>query len=385
MAFDPFRGYVADLENPSIYDVQRRQKLADLLASNRVDNAGPLGALATALAGTASGYENTQAAQEAQAGYDQSQKALAQALSGGVDDPATLVQAAGNPFMPQSQTSLMDDLIKRKMGIGETFFGTPQVSFDDQGNPHYSIIGSLGSVKEIKPPEGAGGSFSIKNQLVDTPTAAGVAVNPFSGAQVTSGVAKDNATAAFDSEWGKVWGGNFANAPEVLQKEGNLVKTQAAQHQLVSNKIDTALSQIQANPGLMTGTVGAIINAAPGTPQYDLAQTLQTIKANIGFDTLQNIRDNSQTGGALGQISNMEEQLLQAVNGSLEQGQSAAQLAANLKDIQKRINDITIAKQQAVAQDIARYKAGPQKAPSLGGGAAPDLNLGAVADPLGIR
>ncbi len=201
MAFDPFRGFIQDAP-PSMFDVERRKKLADTLLSNRVQNGSQFGVLADALAGTLSGYENKQAAEQAQQGYEGANAALGAALSGDSMDPAALIQAGGNPFLPQSESGLVSDLIKRKMGIGETFYGTPQISFDENQQPHYSIIGSLGTVKEIKPPEGAGGTFSIKNQLVDTPTAAGVPVNPYSGAQTGDGVNKDNTQAELDKGLG---------------------------------------------------------------------------------------------------------------------------------------------------------------------------------------
>jgi len=59
---------------------------------------------------------------------------------------------------------------------------------------------------------------------------------------------------------------------------------------------------------------------------------LDTIKANVGFDKLQNMRDNSKTGGALGQVSELENKLLQAVNGALDPAQRD-QLEQNLSNI----------------------------------------------------
>jgi hypothetical protein len=63
---------------------------------------------------------------------------------------------------------------------------------------------------------------------------------------------------------------------------------------------------------------------------------LQTIKANVGFDKLQEMRENSPTGGALGQVSNLELESLQSVLGSLDQYQSGDQLARNLR----RLSDL---------------------------------------------
>ncbi len=380
--FDAFKGYQPDTP-ASIYDVQRRQQLAQTLLGNRVQNGSQFGAIADALAGTLSGFENTQAANESQAGYSGANQALGDALSGTMD-PSKLIQAGGNPFLPQSESGLVGDLIRRKMGIGETFYGTPQISYDDASDPQhqhpvYSIIGSLGTVKKITPPPGGGASFSPNVHYLDTGTGYQGVTNA-GGELAGPPITKDLAQAAFNTEWGKALGTDWANAPANLQKEGNLVQTQIAEHKLVDGKVDAAISQIEANPNWMTGMVGDLLSAAKGTPQYDLGQTLNTIKANIGFDTLQNMRNNSQTGGALGQISDMEEKLLQAVNGSLEPGQSAKQLAANLKDIKQRMADLTAAKQAAMVQDIQRYKAGPQAAPTLG---APSPNIGAGTQTAG--
>lgn len=83
-----------------------------------------------------------------------------------------------------------------------------------------------------------------------------------------------------------------------------------------------------------TGIVGSISKAVPGTPAYDLGQTLLTIKANLGFDRLQAMREASPTGGALGQVAVQELQALQATVASLEQLQSEPQLRSALRKIQ---------------------------------------------------
>ena len=66
------------------------------------------------------------------------------------------------------------------------------------------------------------------------------------------------------------------------------------------------------------GFTGAIAGAMPWpTDRSRLEDYLLTIKANLGFDKLQEMRDSSPTGGALGQVSEMENKLLQAVNGAI--------------------------------------------------------------------
>ena len=81
------------------------------------------------------------------------------------------------------------------------------------------------------------------------------------------------------------------------------------------------------------GLPGAIFRQFPGSRATDFAAKLDTLKANIGFDRLQKMRDESPTGGALGQVSEMELRQLNAALGSLEQNQSPQQLQENLKRI----------------------------------------------------
>lgn len=67
-----------------------------------------------------------------------------------------------------------------------------------------------------------------------------------------------------------------------------------------------------------------------GTAAHDLQQTLLTVQSNVGFDRLQQMREASPTGGALGAVSDRELATLQAVMGSLAQSQSQDQLLQNL-------------------------------------------------------
>ncbi len=115
MSFDPFKGFVQNA-TPSIYDVQRRQALAKQLGSiDYAPNSGALGALAQALGGAGSAYQNTAAAGEAQQGQDQATQALAKALGGGYAgiqaDPGAYASAAGNPFLPQGAVTAANSYV----------------------------------------------------------------------------------------------------------------------------------------------------------------------------------------------------------------------------------------------------------------------------------
>jgi len=119
---------------------------------------------------------------------------------------------------------------------------------------------------------------------------------------------------------------------------------------VVNDDIDRALSLVQEDQNgffsnLFKGDLPAtglfsVLSIAPGSDANLLKNRLQTIRANISFDKLQAMREESPTGGALGQVSTFELQNLMSVFGSLEQSQTADELEYNLRRVQKVYNDI---------------------------------------------
>jgi hypothetical protein len=83
----------------------------------------------------------------------------------------------------------------------------------------------------------------------------------------------------------------------------------------------------------VTGPLGMLAQYGPQTASRQLGNSLNTIKSIIGFDRLQEMRENSKTGGALGQVSNIELMFLQSVQGSLDQWQKPSILNDNVKDL----------------------------------------------------
>lgn len=104
---------------------------------------------------------------------------------------------------------------------------------------------------------------------------------------------------------------------------------------IVTQDIDRALKIIEGSPYFTTGLAGDWASKVPGTAARDLKGLLDTVKANAGFDALQRMRDSSKTGGALGQVTIPELQMLQAAIGNLEQSQSQGQLVTNMKRVRQ--------------------------------------------------
>jgi hypothetical protein len=137
----------------------------------------------------------------------------------------------------------------------------------------------------------------------------------------------------------------LAGTDPALERQAAADKAAARQQQKVT-ALDSvivpniALALEQSEKGSTTGAAGQFLSFVGGTDAHDLNQTLATIEANIGFAELQQMRDNSPTGGALGQISDGERAALNAVKGSLKQSQSREQLQHNLMRLHNVLNDI---------------------------------------------
>jgi len=95
--------------------------------------------------------------------------------------------------------------------------------------------------------------------------------------------------------------------------------------------IDNVINILDTGGILVKGAISRVAQSIiPGTDSFDLDRSLDTIKALIGFDALQKMRDASPTGGALGQVSEKEINFLQSVSGSLSIGQSTEQFRETL-------------------------------------------------------
>lgn len=80
-----------------------------------------------------------------------------------------------------------------------------------------------------------------------------------------------------------------------------------------------------------TGALGHLLSEVPGTPQHDLDQQLEHLRAMTSMEQLQNLRDNSPTGAGLGRVTQQEINLLSSMRGSVDQGQRLPQFQQNMR------------------------------------------------------
>ena len=100
------------------------------------------------------------------------------------------------------------------------------------------------------------------------------------------------------------------------------------------DRLRDAASSILNDPNLgrVTGVAG-MFPSMPGGGAADVENNLGNLKSQIGFTVLQAMRDASKTGGALGAISDKENELLQNNLAPLGKSQSTEQMRKSLQSI----------------------------------------------------
>lgn len=120
-------------------------------------------------------------------------------------------------------------------------------------------------------------------------------------------------------------------------KEMRLLRTAVAGMDDTIRLIDDILRQ-RGDFGGVTG-IGALGAKIPGTDWADLAAKLETLRARSAFGTLQEMRANSPTGGALGSVTERELALLQNAETQLSTAQSPEALERALADYKRKLQE----------------------------------------------
>jgi hypothetical protein len=170
-----------------------------------------------------------------------------------------------------------------------------------------------------------------------------------------------------------IMGGFKSAAADEKRAEKEAKQTQAAD--MAISSADRIIAEVQDTKKMVspfTAGAGSWLSSVPLTEAKDLSKRLTTIKANLGFDRLQQMRDASPTGGALGQVAVQELVALQSTIASLDQDQSSKQLKDALDKIELHYSNW---------RDAVR-KAGKATPPGAGGGAG---QQGTASNPIVLK
>ena len=106
------------------------------------------------------------------------------------------------------------------------------------------------------------------------------------------------------------------------------------------DRLAVKANEIETHKGLkgITGIRGAFPNV-PGSDAADAEAKLNTLKSQIAFSVLQTMRNNSKTGGALGNVSDAEGKRLEANLEALDKAQSIEQFKEAMVGIKKYVTE----------------------------------------------
>lgn len=132
------------------------------------------------------------------------------------------------------------------------------------------------------------------------------------------------------------------------------------------DRLAEAAQEVLNAPGLdrITGIPGALPNI-PGSDAANAQAKLDALKSQVGFSVLQNMRNNSPTGGALGQVSDRENEMLQNNLAALSRTQSGPEYR---KQLQKIIDYANGSKARRLEALQATYGGGAQQSAAAAGG-----------------
>ena len=172
--------------------------------------------------------------------------------------------------------------------------------------------------KTLTPQEGLAEIFKRQKEAADK-KAADAAASAEAGKPNNEIKKLDNGTyVLIDKNTGKQTNATLTpDQQEIVdKKELSNKKMAVARADNVLSQLDT-IESLAISPDSFLGVDGAagplyMVNQfIPATDAYALSNLVQSVKANLSFDELQRMRDASPTGGALGQVSNIEIGLLQ--------------------------------------------------------------------------
>jgi hypothetical protein len=126
-----------------------------------------------------------------------------------------------------------------------------------------------------------------------------------------------------------------------------------------TQRMKDAVDELLRDPGLdRAAGFNSYFPTVHGGEAANFEAKLDALKSQIGFSVLQDMRQMSPTGGALGNVSNYENKILQNSLNSLDLAQSPAQLRRNLQSIRTYADKLESRYKRAYSIDFSKPPSG---------------------------
>lgn len=275
--------------------------------------------------------------------------------------------APGQPA-PGNTTSVMGDRIQQAINSGNpnlVEWGFKQLQIANQGQSQNLRTRELDASQWSAPQQSPQGFFQVNRVTGESRFIAGPNGQPVMPTTI-------DPTAQGNVAYAKSVGTQQGKVDVERPANTNVALTSLQASEAGLDRLGAAAQTLMNHPG--TARITGIVGMAPNWPGGDAADAqaeLQNLKSQVGFSVLQAMRDASKTGGALGQVSDKENEMLQNNLAALQNSQSLEQFKANLQ----KIIDFSTTSKDRLKQAYARqYGELPQSgaAPSAG---APDAGV----------
>jgi hypothetical protein len=348
-------------------EIQRRQRLAQLLQQQSMEPIqapqggafaapiSPLQVAAKMYGGYQAGQIGNQADEKqkalAERMQSERQAALAKALSQAGGSPQPDAALGGGPAMPPDPVGAMGTLAQAQdpmtMQMGAPAINMQQQQMRQQQEQQFRAQQAQ-EAQRARAQESQLARESREAQALESreARAADVATrreDQADRAQQQMGLRREMEAGRRADRTATVSDNKAFREAQVIAKEDEAFRESRSSLDNATNNLDRLKAEAQkikdhAGIGRITGIVGAFPDI-PGSDAANARALLTTLKSQVGFSVLQAMRDASKTGGALGQVSNIENVLLQNNLAALETSQDVGQMKASLDQIIKYTDD----------------------------------------------
>ena len=168
-----------------------------------------------------------------------------------------------------------------------------------------------------------------------------------------------------------------ANLKIEQDKEARIAAEADAKKEAAARAAESTAAGAEESARIVTGAItkakglvsptstgfGSLLSGIPTTDARALEGQLNVIKANLGFDRLRQMREESKTGGALGSIAVKELERLEAAVATLDTGLEGQQLIDALDAVSTHYNN-WLTERQTLTKKTGGAPAGGQSAPA---------------------
>lgn len=296
-------------------------------------------------------------------------------------DPEQTMEVRDAIVTDPSQLDAFLETFQQGQGGGDTRVSlNPVYGVDDAGNPVVMQPTSEGQMVRTQMPEGVNVSrdpirinAGDREILLDPITRQPIAEIPKSG-----GLSADQR--AVVDEGGQIVGAEPVPGSTLeveRQAEAAEAETKARQRQQMVQRagqtvirattraMEDYLPEVAQGDGVMGATQRAAMGKVWGTPEYQLQRQIDDFSRNIGLDRLQQMRESSPTGGALGQVPVQQQKMLQETLGSFDISQPISVLRENLSQLNNIYLDIMFGSPMERAEAVKDGKLDPNEAAQI--------------------